>query len=122
MSLLRKLEQARTALRERGADPWKRMLQRDLPANVGSISTVALLDLLDVPATTGNARRLAKTMRSMGFVPLKSRRLVPGGYRDTTTRGWARPVREGQSKKSSSPRKSFANDGGKNDYQYIDDR
>jgi hypothetical protein len=32
-------------------------------------------------------------MRQLGFVPLKSRRLEPGGYRDTVTRGWTRPVR-----------------------------
>ena len=94
MSLLRKLEHARSALDARSADPWKRMLQRDLPAHVTSISTVALLDLLDAPATTGNARRLAKTMRSMGFVPLKSRRLMPGGFRDTKIRGWARSIQE----------------------------
>jgi hypothetical protein len=94
MSLLQELKQAIAAQKERGADPWKRMLQRDLPPDITSISTVALLDLLDVPATTGNARRLAKTMRSMGFVPLMSRRLVPGGFRDTKIRGWARPVRE----------------------------
>src|SRR6516165_7945615 len=63
------------------------------PANVTSISTVALLDLLGVRATTGNARRLARTMRSLGWVGLKSRRLMPGGWRDTEGRGWARPVR-----------------------------
>src|SRR5438445_440700 len=46
MSLLRKLEHARSALDARSADPWKRMLQRDLPAHGTSISTVALVDLL----------------------------------------------------------------------------
>jgi hypothetical protein len=78
---------------EQRSDPWKRVLERALPANIPSISTVSLLDLLDVPHTTGNARLLAKTMRSMGWVGLKSRRLMPGGFRDTTIRGWARPVR-----------------------------
>ena len=43
--------------------------------------------------TTGNARRIGATMRALGFVPIKSRRLEPGGYRDTVTRGWTRPVR-----------------------------
>ena len=81
MSWLQRLNQACAELSERGADPWRRVLERDLPANVTSISTVALLDLLDVPQTTGNARRLAKTMRSMGWVGLKSRRLEPGGFR-----------------------------------------
>jgi hypothetical protein len=79
---------------EERSDPWRRALERGLPANVPSISTVCLLDLLDVPHTTGNARRLAQTMRSMGWVGLKSRRLMPGGFRDTTIRGWARPIRE----------------------------
>jgi hypothetical protein len=96
MSWLQRLHQARAELSERGADPWRPVLERAVPIDVTSISTVALLDLLDVPPTTGNARRLAQTMRSMGFVPLKSRRLTPGGFRDTTIRGWARPFRESQ--------------------------
>jgi len=102
MSWMERLARAEAELRERRSDPWKRALDRDLPANVTSISTAALLDLLDVPQTTGNARRLAQTMRSMGWVGLKSRRLVPGGFRDTTIRGWARPFR--QIKEPSIPR------------------
>jgi hypothetical protein len=88
---------------EQRSDPWRQVLERGLPANVASISSVALLALLDVPPTTGNARRLAQTMRSMGFIPLKSRRLMPGGFRDTTIRGWARPCREVQIRKTSTP-------------------
>ena len=79
---------------EQRSHPWKRVLERALPPSVTSISTVALLALVDVPHTTGNARRLAQTMRAMGWVGLKSRRLMPGGFRDTTIRGWARPIRE----------------------------
>ena len=79
---------------EQRSDPWKRVLERVLPPSVASLSTVALLDLVDVPNTTGNARRLARTMRALGWVGLKSRRLMPGGFRDTTIRGWARPVLE----------------------------
>jgi hypothetical protein len=75
-------------------DPWRRVLERALPANVKCTSTVALLDLLGFPRTTGNARRLALTMRSMGWVGLKSRRLAPGGWRTTECRGWSRPVRQ----------------------------
>jgi hypothetical protein len=93
-SWVEKLYQACAQQAEQRSDPWKRMLERALPSCVTSISTVALLDLLDVPHTTGNARRLAQTMRAMGWVGLKSRRLVPGGFRDTTIRGWARPIRE----------------------------
>ena len=59
-----------------------------------AIGTAPLLDLLGMAKTTGNGRRLAVTMRSLGFVPIKSRRLMPGGYRDTVTRGWTRPIRE----------------------------
>jgi hypothetical protein len=93
-SWVERMYQACAQQPDQRSDPWKRMLGRALPANVSSISTVALLDLLDVPPTTGNGRRLARTMRSMGFIPLKSRRLTPGGFRDTTIRGWARPIRE----------------------------
>ena len=96
-SWVERLYQACAQQPEQGSDPWRGVLERALPANVSTISTVALLDLLDVPQTTGNARRLAKTMRSLGFIPLKSRRLMPGGFRDTTIRGWARPVREKRS-------------------------
>ena len=88
---MERVARAKAELDERGTDPWKRALERDLPANVTSISSVALLEWLDLPVTTGNARRLAQTMRSMGWVGLKSRRLAPGGFRDTTIRGWARP-------------------------------
>jgi hypothetical protein len=94
MSWMEKLNQARARISEQGSDPWRGVIERGLPANVTSISTTALLDLLDVPHSTGNARKLATTMRSMGFIPLKSRGLMPGGFRDTTIRGWARPVRE----------------------------
>jgi hypothetical protein len=93
------------------SDPRRGVLERALPANVTDISTVALLDLLDVPHTTGNARRLAQTMRALGWIGLKSRRLMPGGFRDTTIRGWSRPIRE----KSSNPRTACATEGDENE-------
>jgi hypothetical protein len=74
--------------------PWTGAVARVLPSAITMISTVSVLDLLDMPITTGNARRVATAMRALGFVPIKSRRLAPGGFRDTTIRGWARPVRE----------------------------
>jgi len=59
-----------------------------------AISTAALLDLLRVPATTATARRLVAVMRKLDYIPIKSRRLMPGGRAgNTITRGWARPVR-----------------------------
>jgi hypothetical protein len=88
------LRRAQAEASERDANPWRRALERDLPANVTCISTVALLDLLGLAPTTGNARRIAPTMRSMGFIGLKSRRLMPGGNRGTTIRGWSRPFLE----------------------------
>ena len=96
MSWLGRLHQVRAELAERSADPWRKKLEGAV-RGIEAISTAALLDLLRVPATTGTARRLAKIMRSMGFIPIKSRRLMPGGFRDTVTRGWARPIRETRS-------------------------
>jgi hypothetical protein len=94
MSLIGSLHRATAEMVADQEDPWKRVLERALPASVMSTSTVALLALLDFPPTTGNARRLARTMRSMGWVGLKSRRLAPGGWRTTECRGWSRPFHE----------------------------
>jgi hypothetical protein len=93
MTWIEKLQQATRPVVHRD-QTWTGAVARALPGGITSISTVAVLDLLDVPATTGNARRVATAMRALGFVPIKSRRLAPGGFRDTTIRGWARPVRE----------------------------
>ena len=90
------LEQLRSLQADRdqqSADPFRTKVEAAVHRK-DAISTAALLDLLDVAKTTGNARRIATTMRSLGFVPIKSRRLMPGGLRDTVARGWARPVRE----------------------------
>jgi hypothetical protein len=73
-------------------DPWEARLRRALEG-VEAMSTAALLDLLGANPTTSNARRLAGNMRKLGFVAVKTRRFMPGGFRDTVTRGWARPVR-----------------------------
>jgi hypothetical protein len=97
MAFLERLAQARAQLTESAQDPWVSKVAgavRDKDA----ISTAALLDLLRVQATTGTARRLATVMRSLNFVPIKSRRLMPGGRAGNTgTRGWARPMRETKS-------------------------
>ena len=93
MSFLRKLEQARADLDAQLADPWREKVEAAV-RDKDAISTAALLDLLRVPATTGTARRLAAIMRALHFIPIKSRRLMPGGRAgNTVTRGWARPVR-----------------------------
>src|SRR5664279_4082967 len=93
MSWIEKLHRAKAELAERSADPWRKKVEGAVHGK-DAISTAALLDLLRVPATTGTARRLAKIMRALNFIPIKSRRLMPGGFRDTVSRGWALPVRE----------------------------
>jgi hypothetical protein len=96
MSFLGQLERASAELHKRAPDPFLERVEAAVRGKE-AISSAALLDLLDVPKTTGNARRVGKTMRSIGFIPIKSRRLMPGGFRDTVARGWARPIRETRS-------------------------
>jgi hypothetical protein len=93
MSWIETLQRAQAELTRRDADPLREKVEA-IVRGMEAVSTVALLDLLGLPKTTGNGRRIAATMRSLGFIPIKSRRLMPGGYRDTVTRGWARPVRK----------------------------
>ena len=92
MAFLDKLRQAQRQAEATHRDPWHPRLKRALE-NVDAMSTAALLDLLKAEPTTSNARRLATIMRELNFVPIKTRRFMPGGYRDTVTRGWARPIR-----------------------------
>lgn len=87
------IEKLRQELAERDADPLREKVEA-IVRGMEAVSTLTLLDLLGLPKTTGNGRRLAMTMRSLGFIPIKSRRLMPGGWRDTVTRGWSRPIRE----------------------------
>jgi hypothetical protein len=78
--------------RARELDPFHGSIKAIMDCVGQCISIAALLDLLEIPRTTGNGRRVARTMRSLGYIPIKSRRLMPGGYRDTVTRGWTRPL------------------------------
>jgi hypothetical protein len=108
MSLLGKLAQARAELDAHHEDPWSRKVVAAV-RDKDAISTAALFDLLRVPATTATARRLATVMRALHFIPIKSRRLMPGGRAgNTVTRGWARPVR----KMKSPPATSNSGDAG----------
>jgi hypothetical protein len=92
MAFLDKLRQAQRQAEATHRDPWHPRLKRALE-DVDAISTFAPLDLLRVEPTTSNARRLAALMRELNFIPIKTRRFMPGGFRDTVTRGWARPIR-----------------------------
>ena len=94
MSLLAKLHDARIQLDAHRLDPWRKKVAAAVRGKE-TISTAALLELLRVPGTTGTARRLAAIMRDLQFIPIKSRRLMPGGRAgNTVTRGWALPVRQ----------------------------
>jgi len=92
VSFLERLHRASAELAKHDADPLRGIVEPTV-RGMEAVSTFALLDLIGLPTTTGHARRVGKTMRALGFVPIKSRRLTPGGYRDTVTRGWARPFR-----------------------------
>ena len=108
-SFVEQLHRMKAEATERAADPLRGVVEA-IVRGMEAISTAALLDLIGLPNTTGNARRISKTMRALGYIPIKSRRLVPGGWNDTLCRGWARPVREfgcqsnlKQGKKGASP-------------------
>jgi hypothetical protein len=93
MSLLKKLREARAELNAHHEDPWRNKVEAEVRGK-DAISSAALLDAIREPATTGTARRLAAIMRDLHFIPIKSRRLMPGGRAgNTVTRGWARPLR-----------------------------
>jgi hypothetical protein len=94
MSLIERLHRATAEKVTDQEDPWRRALERALPANLACISTVAILSLLDFPINTANARRVARIMRQLGWVGLRSRKLAPGGWRSSECRGWSRPVCE----------------------------
>jgi hypothetical protein len=92
MAFLDKVRQASQQLEMPPPDPWLKTLRKALEG-VEVMSTAALLDIVDAGRTTANGRRLAAVMRELKFIPIQSRRLMPGGFRDTVTRGWTRPIR-----------------------------
>ena len=97
MSFMTRLEGAKYELAKRGADPLQDKVEAAVRGKF-AISSAAVLDLIDEPKTTSNARRVAKIMRELGYVAIKTRRFLPGGRcGNTVTRGWARPFRESRS-------------------------
>ena len=78
-SFLERLEAARAKRAERHADPLRQKVEAIVRCTGDFIISAAILDLLGLPKTTGNGRRIAPTMRKLGFIPIKSRRLEPGG-------------------------------------------
>ncbi|WMT75427.1 hypothetical protein [Bradyrhizobium sp. Ash2021] len=103
MSFMARLERAKYELAKRDADPFRDKVEAAMRGKF-AISTAAVLDLIGEPKTTGTARRLATVMRDLHFIPIKSRRLMPGGRAgNTITRGWARPIRENRSSPTIKP-------------------
>jgi len=92
MGFLEKMRDVGKRLDAPFPDPWRNTIARAVDG-VDAISSVALLDLVEARHTTSNARRLGAIMRDLKFIPIQSRRLMPGGFRNTVTRGWARPFR-----------------------------
>ena len=92
MSFIERMRAAAKQLEAPAPDPWRKVLE-PFVRGVDAVSTVALLDLVDARHTTSNARRVAAIMYALGFVKIQSRKLQPGGFRDTVCRGWTRPVR-----------------------------
>jgi hypothetical protein len=95
MAWIDRLREAEEHLDQPYVDPWLRILERALQG-VEAASSVAILDMVGARPTSANGRRLAPLMRQLGYIAIKSRRLLPGGFKDNITRGWAKPVR-GQS-------------------------
>src|SRR5580704_8719147 len=93
LSYTERIEQARAEQIRGDADPILALVEKTVRGMEG-VSTNALLTLIGLPVSTGNARRIAPLMVALGFVPLKSRRFMPGGHGGTVSRGWARPLRE----------------------------
>src|SRR6185312_5445560 len=92
MSFISRMLEAAKQLDAPPPDPWKKTLSKALKG-VEGMSTVGLLDLVGAPHTTANGLRLAAVMSELKFIPILSRRVIPGGRRSTVARGWVRPVR-----------------------------
>lgn len=96
MSFLELLRKSRAEALAHSADPWRLRMER-ARGKVGDdgvqrLSTQSAFDLLEVPQRGRNAgacRRLATTMRELGWTPIKARGLTQGGFRDQV-RGYAR--------------------------------
>jgi hypothetical protein len=93
VSFMERLERAKAEADAMERDPLRPVVERTV-RSMEVVGTTALLDLIGLPPTTGNSRRIAYTMRSLGFIPLKSRRFMPGGHSGVVTRGWARAFRQ----------------------------
>jgi len=89
-SFTARVQQAELELAQRDADPLLPLVARAV-SGFEAVSTNAILAMVGLRPTTGNARKVARSMRALGcWTPIKSRRLPPGGWSDTLCRGWAK--------------------------------
>jgi hypothetical protein len=93
MSFVEKLQQASAALQQKEEVPWLAAISRILPKDTESISTRSVCDLLGIQLTTPHARKVAAAMRALGFVPMKSRRFLPGGFGSPAAQGWTKTMK-----------------------------
>lgn len=100
MSWIGLLNQARTEVLARNAEPWRLRLER-LHGKIGDngierITTQAVFDILEIPQQNRSAsacRRLAKLMTELGWTAVRVRGLTRGGYREQV-RGYCRDTRQ----------------------------
>src|SRR4249920_2943461 len=90
-----KLERAAAEDVLRNEEPYVRILERALPIDGCAISTVMVLEFLGLRFNARNAQLISSTMRALGYFPLRSRKLLPGGWRQTVARGWVKPLGRG---------------------------
>jgi hypothetical protein len=102
MAFIDTLRTGRERVRRDAADPWRVRLEKlkgkVWDDDVERIATQAVFDYLDLPQgmrTAQTCRRLARTMKELGWTPIRARGLNRSGYRDQV-RGWARD-RSGES-------------------------
>ena len=70
LSFTELLEQARAEMAQREVDPLREKVAATV-RGMDAVSTAALLDLIGLPPTTGNGRRIAQSMRALGYIPIK---------------------------------------------------
>ena len=98
MTFKAKLQKAKVQLAqadaERDADPLLPLVAAAV-SGFEAVSTTAVLTMVGLRPTTGNARKVARSMRTLRYVPIVSRLFPPGGAASSACRGWAKsPLRE----------------------------
>ena len=70
MNSLEQFNERKLNWRKRADDPLRTRVEATV-RGMAEISAVALLDLIGLPTTTGNAGRIGKAMRRLGHTPIK---------------------------------------------------